>query len=482
MYLDGAQLIQLAGALLAGLIIFVAAYAAPLRVSVAILLVMIPFQPVATSYGSANVIMTYVLAGALLLNGRLKYAPMLGSILPVLFAFMITISQLPRSIYVLHGIEMVSLVAGFLVFIAAYNLARDVEDKRFIINILLVSNVLAILYCLVQFTVAPGESLQLFGIKELSMNENRGGGDSRLVGPFGTPGITAAYFMSMTLLLTYEAMFSIGKRRIIVAAVAAFNVAAILATASRGSFLVLVAGLLLFIYIFRSRLGFARIAQVVIASTVVLAGTATVVSQHTEFGKMFDRLTRTTEMEDGVPKTRSVVWPRAWENIQERPILGHGPRLLQQHELRFRRVPDEQLVAPYPHNLYLHLMVSVGVVGTAAMLFFFFSVMRRIYLGVRRGSFSDEYDRGLVLMGMLFVITFLVDELKIEFNRATTSDYAQFVFAMFGIFVAWADKARAEAREAVSSKAKQETNMKAVRDTGRLPAPGPTAIQPRLKS
>ena len=95
MYLEGAQLLQLAGALLAGLIIFVAAYAAPLRVSVAILLIMIPFQPIATSYGSANVIMTYVLAGALLLNGRLKYAPMLGSILPVLFAFMITISQLP---------------------------------------------------------------------------------------------------------------------------------------------------------------------------------------------------------------------------------------------------------------------------------------------------------------------------------------------------------------------------------------------------
>jgi O-antigen ligase len=161
---------------------------------------------------------------------------------------------------------------------------------------------------------------------------------------------------------------------------------------------------------------------------------------------MFERLARTTEVEDGVPATRAVVWPIAWRNIKERPFLGHGPRLLQQHELRFRRVPDEQLVGPYPHNLYLHLLVSVGLVGTFAMLFFFVSIFRHLYLGVKHGVFESDYDRGMVVMGVLVLGTFLIDELKIEFNRDATEDYMQFMFALFGIFVGWADKARSKSR------------------------------------
>ena len=130
MYLNSAQLFQLAGALLAGIFIFVAAYAAPLRIAAAILLIMIPFQPVATSYGTANTIMTYVIAGALIVNGRLKYLPIMAGVLAVVFAYLISISQLPRSLYTLHGIEVISLVAAFLVFIIAYNMARETPDLQ----------------------------------------------------------------------------------------------------------------------------------------------------------------------------------------------------------------------------------------------------------------------------------------------------------------------------------------------------------------
>ena len=445
MYLESSQLLQLSGAILAAIIIFVAAYAAPMRVSVAILLVLIPFQPIATSYGSANVVMTYVLAGALLIRGRLQYAPMLGLMLAVIFAYLLSMSQLPRSLYVLHGIEVIALVSSFLVFFLAYNLAREVEDPRSIINLLIVANVFAILYCIVQFTVAPGESLELFGVKELALNPNRGEGDARLVGPFGTPGITAAYFMWMALILLYEAVNSLGRRRLFVAVVAIMNVTMIVATANRGSFLVLLAGLLGFIFLYRKKLGFARIMQIVVVSTVVVVGATTFVATYTEFGQMFERLARTTETEDGLPATRSVSWPVAWENIQSKPWLGHGPRILGSHERRFRHVPPEQLVSQYPHNLYLHLLVTVGIVGAVSMLFFIFSVLWRIRQGAKRGHFSSEYERGWLLVGMILVIAFLVDELKIEFLRNSTVDYAHFVFAVFGIFVGWADKARRQA-------------------------------------
>ena len=101
--------------------------------------------------------------------------------------------------------------------------------------------------------------------------------------------------------------------------ICALNVVMILATSSRGSFLVLLAGLLGFLYLFRAELGFGRIVKILVAATVILVGTATMLAAYTDFGQMFDRLARTTETEDGLPSTRSVVWPIAWENIKEKP-------------------------------------------------------------------------------------------------------------------------------------------------------------------
>jgi O-antigen ligase len=472
--LDSSQLLELSGALLGSVIIFIAAYAAPLRVSVAILLVLIPFQPVETSYGSANIAMAYVLAGALLVKGRLVYAPILGSILVVVFAYLVSMSQVPRSVYVLHGVEVVALISAFLVLVLAYNLAREVEDPKFLVNIFVVMNVLAVLYCLVQFSVAPGESLEMFGSKEFALNKNRGEGDARLVGPFGTPGITAAFFMTMTLILVYDWIYSKGRRRLWLAGLAIANITMILATANRGSFLVLLGGLLWFVYLFRHRLGFAGVVQIITASTVIIIGMASVVATYTEFGQMFDRLGKTTEFEEGVPSTRAVVWPLAWETVQERPILGHGPRILQQHELRFRHVPSRQLVSPYPHSLYLYLLVTVGIVGLSAMLFFFGRVLYGLAKGAKRGVYKNDYEKGLVSVGFIVVATFLIDELKIEFLRNGTADYAQFMFALFGVFLGWADRGCAQARTEALVSRKNGDRISAPRD--RTPTSATTHI------
>lgn len=446
MYLESAQLLQFAFAILTAVLIFIGAYAAPLRVSVAILLVLIPFQPVDTSYGSANVVMTYVLFGALLIRGRLLFAPMLGRILAVVFAYLLSMSQIPRSVYVLHGVEIIALVSGFLVFFLTYNLARESKTSDYLVNILIIGNVLSVVYCLVQLVIGPGESIQLFGSKQLMLNENRGEGDARLVGPFATAGLTAAYFMSMTLIVVYKAIHSTGWAKASIALLAVANVAMILATANRGSFLVLIAGLLGFLYLFRTQLGFGRIIQILAASVIVILGTGSIIVTYTDFDQMFNRLAKTTETEDGLPQTRSALWPEAWENIKEKPILGHGPRVVLQRELRYRNVPDEQLVAAYPHNLYLHLLVTVGVVGTLCMLYLLIGIVWRVYMGAKNGRYVSEYERGWVYVGVLVLVAFLVDELKIEFLRFTTVDYAHFVFLLFGLFLGRADAAMNRAR------------------------------------
>jgi O-antigen ligase len=446
MYLETSQLVHLAAALVATTVIFVAAYAAPFRVSVGILLALIPFQPIETSYGSANVLMTYVLAAALILRGRLRHMPTVWPMLAVLFAYLISVTQLPRAMYVSHGVEIVLLVSGFLVYVLAYNMAREAESPRFIVNLLVLMNLASVVYCLLQFTAAPGESLALFGIQELSTNRTRGGGDARLVGPFSEAGITAAYLMSMTLIVIYEALYSRRWRRAWLVGLASLNVAIIIATANRGSFLVLLASVPVFLYLFRAELGFARVVQILIASTALLAAMTAAIVTYTDYGQMPSRLETTTELEDGLPRTRAGVWPVAWESISEKPLLGHGPKLVQEAEQKRRSIHPEQLISPYPHNLYLYLLLTVGVLGTGCMLFFLLHIAWRIYHGARYGVFSTAYEKGWVLIGTLIVATFLVDELKIEFLRTGTVDYAHFVFALFGIFLGWADNARSMER------------------------------------
>jgi O-antigen ligase len=461
MYLEPSQIFQLSLGLIGAILILVAAYGSPMRVSVGILLFMIPFQPIETRFGSANILMTYVLFGALLMRGRLQYMPMLGPMLLVLFAYLVSISQLPRAMYFDHGLHFFFIVSGLLVFVLAYNMAREIESPRYISNILIAANVVSIIYCLIQFSVGPGERMVFFGNSDLWMHRNRGGGDPRLVGPFGTPGITAAYFMTMTILLTYEILHSRHHRRIALGLIVAANVVMMMATANRGSFLVLVASLLGFLYLFRKQLGVIRAVRILVASSLVMVVGGTLVATHTEFGSMYSRLERVGDFEGGVPDTRQRVWPEALAAIPDKLWIGHGPLLISERGLqqRGRSVHPEQLTISYPHNLYLHLVLTLGLVGAACMLYFLFAITWRTYKGIRIGLHRNDYERGLVVLGVLLAVGFFADQMKIEFVRHTTIDYVHFVFAVFGIFLGLADRARARSFEKARSSSDAEVNF-----------------------
>jgi O-antigen ligase len=447
MNLESTQIFQLIGALLGALIVFVAANSAPLKVSIGILLIFIPFQPIETPrLGSANIIMTYVLFGALLLRGRIRYLPMLWAILLVVFAYLLSISQLNRALYVDHGLQLFFLVSGFLVMILTYNLVREARDSRLIVNLFIGVNILVLIYCLVQLSVGPGERMYFFGSEHLWMHRNRGGGDPRLVGPFGTTGCTAAYLMSMTVILAYEILHSRGWRRNLLLGIVAANLGMMIATGNRSSFILLIGSMLWFLYLFRAELGFVRIVQALTASAVVLVGAAFFIVNYTGFNVMFDRLEDTHFVEGGIPDTRRVVWPRAWAAFEEKPWLGHGPNLEQERVLRYRNVHRDQLLMNYPHSLYLYLLVTVGIVGTLAFLLFFIAAAARVLRSASTGNFASEYERGWVLVGSIVLVAFFLDQIKIEFLRGGTTDFAHFIFAIFGWFIGCADEARARAR------------------------------------
>lgn len=469
MDLTTAQILQFSVALLMAIGIFVAAYSAPRHVSIGILIALLPFQVIETKYGSSSIMLTYVVVAALMLGRDKLRVPLLGAMLAVLFAYALSISQVHKSIYLQHGIYVFFLVSGFAMFVLAYNLARDTEDARKLINILIVMNCLVAVYCLLQLSAGAGAKTTWFGISELAMNRNRGEHDPRLVGPFSAPGITSEYLLLMNLILAYDLIHAVGRRKWLVIALLAMNVGFMIATANRGSFLTLIAIFPLFLFTFRRLLGFARVLQFSVTGALLVACAAIVTITYSDFGTLFDRLDD-VEIEGGIPDTRKVAWPTAWENIVQRPWLGHGPRL--------RLIDDYatpypgHVVIHYPHDLYLFLLFTVGIVGTAAMLAFIFRVWYRLYRAKAVAEHeTDSYLKGLVLLGPLLLLTLLIDQIKIEFLRIEFADYFQFIFVIMGIWMGLGDR--------VASKVPIEAATPLAAPLGRQ-GPRPRLHSPRL--
>ena len=158
----------------------------------------------------------------------------------------------------------------------------------------------------------------------------------------------------------------------------------------------------------------------------------------TRYDVLFTRLAE-TEIEEGVPDTRQVVWPAAWRAIKERPILGHGPRL------RFigdetGKYHDFHTYIPFPHNLYLFLLFTVGIVGTLAFLNFLITPLLRCWQIMRQQDIDQDL-RNLARIGVIIMIAILFDQLKVEFIRISLTDYWHFIFALIGVLIAVCDRA-----------------------------------------
>lgn len=362
---------------------------------------------------------------------------MISTLLLVLFAYLFSIIKLPSALYVQHSIYVFYMFSAFLMFILTYNLVREIGNPQYVINLLLISNVLTVIYCVVQVSLPPGGQIAVFGIEEFSMKQNRF--DGRLIGPFGGSEITSAYSMTMTLIALFEALNASRLRRIALAVLATFNVAIIVATGARSGFLLLVLSLLFFLRLYRHRLGNLRAVQILLAASVIVFTSVTVVSNYTSYGTLMDRLAG-TNIEGGVPDTRKAVWSEALEVAPESMLFGHGPYLVSPVNVRLGQlVPPEQLVMAFPHSLYLFLFLTIGAVGLTAMLAFFGHAIWKMLRSAYILNQSEQSNKDYLLLGVLLTFGFLMHEIIIEFLRPSYIAYAHFRLALLGLFVGIAD-------------------------------------------
>src|SRR5690606_749505 len=137
------------------------------------------------------------------------------------------------------------------------------------------------------------------------------------------------------------------------------NLATLVGTGNRGAFLTMLGAFPLFLLTFRRELGTFRVVQISVFGAALLVVASLIMVNYTSYGQLFQRLSELEVSEEGIPDTRQNTWPIALETIRQKPLLGHGPRL---------RLQDDEIVVypghpaiPYPHNLYLFLLVTVGV-------------------------------------------------------------------------------------------------------------------------
>lgn len=437
---DTSHIYQLFFALTGGLLLFVIAYSLPEKVTVSLLVVSLPFQPIDSAFGSITTVLIYMVALIWLLRGRFKKLPLVFFVLGILFAYSVSLTQAPRQTYADHMFYMIGLLSNFLLFYIVYNLFRKPDvSAEFGMKLFTACGLVVLVFSVLKLLLGF-DQLIVLGIEELTVQANLED-KKRLVGPFNAVGVNGAFYGLQILLSVYFLMHT--KRFWWVAVLLVMilgNAGLLIATGSRGSFVSTVFGLLLFMFFFVRRIGLGRTLFIGASSVALFSIAAIVVTNYTEFNVLFERLAN-TKFYGIVPDSRHGAFGPVFERIQENPIVGHGPRLrLMNEELRL--IPGYEPIF-FPHNLYLHILFTVGLLGFTAFAAFFLVLGMRYLIPIRKRH-EDPILEDMPRLATVVLCVFLIDELKIEFLRFMLFDYQSYMFALWGMFLAYCDRLRSE--------------------------------------
>jgi O-antigen ligase len=255
----------------------------------------------------------------------------------------------------------------------------------------------------------------------------------RLLGPFGPAGPNAGYLLLQVLILAFAMMRLRGTwLRAFIGLLIFGNLAMLVATGSRGGFLAMIFGALLFLAAFRRQLGGMRVLGIVTIGSAVFALAAALIVIYTPFNTLFERLLG-TEFEGVVPDSRRG-WFMIIERIPEKLMFGHGPRIvLENMSPRFLR----EVYIGYPHNLYLFLLYSLGMTGFVAWMTWFSTLILH-WMRAARFELAQAGASQWPRLGVVLLLTFLFDSMKIEFLRFQVLDYQHYQFTLWAMTAAFA--------------------------------------------
>jgi O-antigen ligase len=435
-----------------GVIIFVSAYLYNEKFLIIAIIFLIPFQLISSRFGSINMLLTYLLGFSLIISKKLTKFPLAWAIFIIIFSYIISLTQLEPSKYPFHIIYMISIFSNFFLFIIVYNFIMNEKNSKLFFNILVAINIFVVMYGLIQMAIGF-EEYSLLNIGEFTLETNKSPDiewmieEKRLMGgPFAAPGINAIFLAIQIIILSFLMLYENRKAKIIFyLGLCGLNFMIIIATGNRGGFISLICGLILFFILFRNQLGYHKIILMVSAFLIIFSTASAITIYFTQYDTFWNRLTG-TKFQGITPDTRKQVWEIATAAIKEKPILGWGPRKASMGRQQFideqghQRNPDYSAI-PSPHSLYLFLLYTLGIVGLGAYLIFFIAIYNRFFSSYKYKS-GDIFFNNLPKLGIIIMTVFLIDQIKLEFLRFRLNDYQQYIFALFGAFLAFSDKLR----------------------------------------
>jgi O-antigen ligase len=130
---------------------------------------------------------------------------------------------------------------------------------------------------------------------------------------------------------------------------------------------------------------------------------------------------------------RSQIWLANFAMIQERPLLGWGYGNYKRfRDPYYQRYPQADTTA-HAHNNFLQLWVDIGLVGLAAFVWLFWSILLHGWRAYQQLPPEAEPLRALALGGTLSIVSFLLGGLT-QYNFGD-AEVVIVMWAMAGVLM-----------------------------------------------
>jgi len=219
-----------------------------------------------------------------------------------------------------------------------------------------------------------------------------GSGGARATGLLGNPAFLASYltfgvFFSLWILAKSKNAFD----KIIYAAVVVINLAAVYFTKTRGAWLGLFIGVIIYAFILLWQKN-KKIA-LLFCLLVLFAGAAGFFRFRTD---LKEKVYQTTSIQN-----RLIAWQVSFRAFKEKPILGWGAG---NFDVAFNKYYDptikNELFFDHAHNVFLDLAVKFGAVGLLCYVFFIGAIFWEIISASRREKITKS--ESTVFTGLIF--------------------------------------------------------------------------------
>ena len=219
------------------------------------------------------------------------------------------------------------------------------------------------------------------------------GNRARIFGTIGNAALFSGYelivvFLSLTFLFRKDISQT---RRIWYSLICFISSLAVLMTAVRGSLLGLMVGFLIFLtlYVFTSKSRKARLYFLYLIIFVILFFAASQIFKDSQFIKGSSYLTRVTDisLKSYTVQTRFWAWEaglKGWRETPKTLVFGWGPEnfnipFSRNFNPNFYAGPGSETLFDRAHNMFVEVLVTMGIIGFIAYLFVFYFSLKSLW-------------------------------------------------------------------------------------------------------